>query len=68
MRERDFFHIRRARPGTSGCTTMAETELARLIRWLREEDHPCYVLLPRAVYDEKAATWKLPAPALLAPR
>jgi L,D-peptidoglycan transpeptidase YkuD (ErfK/YbiS/YcfS/YnhG family) len=64
-----FFHIRRgeARP-TSGCTTMAETELARLIRWLREEDHPCYVLLPRAVYDEKAATWKLPAPALFAPR
>jgi len=64
-----FFHIRRgeARP-TSGCTTMAASELVRLIRWLREEDHPCYVLLPRAVYDEKAGAWNLPAPALLAPR
>jgi L,D-peptidoglycan transpeptidase YkuD (ErfK/YbiS/YcfS/YnhG family) len=63
-----FFHIRRgeARP-SSGCTTMAESELVRLIRWLREADHPCYVLLPRAVYEEKAEAWNLPAPALLAP-
>jgi L,D-peptidoglycan transpeptidase YkuD (ErfK/YbiS/YcfS/YnhG family) len=64
-----FFHIRRgeARP-SSGCTTMAESELVRLIRWLRDEDHPCYILLPRAVYEEKAEPWNLPAPALLASR
>lgn len=63
-----FFHIRRgeARP-SSGCTTMAEDALVRLIRWLREEDHPCYVLLPHAIYEEKAGSWNLPPPALLAP-
>jgi L,D-peptidoglycan transpeptidase YkuD (ErfK/YbiS/YcfS/YnhG family) len=63
-----FFHIRRgeARP-TSGCTTMAESALLGLIKWLRAEDHPCYVLLPRAVYEEKAEPWNLPAPTLLAP-
>jgi L,D-peptidoglycan transpeptidase YkuD (ErfK/YbiS/YcfS/YnhG family) len=61
-----FFHIRRgaARP-TTGCTTMAENDLVQLIRWLRAERHPCYVLLPRAVYVQKATTWNLPAPALL---
>ncbi|MDQ3198893.1 MAG: hypothetical protein M3Q46_06850 [Verrucomicrobiota bacterium] len=64
-----FFHIRRgvSRP-TAGCTTMAEKELVRLITWLRAERHPCYALLPRAQYEEKAARWHLPEPALLAPR
>lgn len=57
-----FFHIRRgeARP-TSGCTTMAESVLVSVIRWLRQDAHPCYVLLPRAVYGEKSASWNLPA-------
>ena len=57
-----FFHIRRgvSRP-TSGCTTMAESELVRLITWLRIERHPCYVLLPRTVYEAKADAWNLPA-------
>jgi len=56
-----FFHIRRGpqRP-TSGCTTMAESELVRLIQWLRPERHPCYLLLPRSVYHEKMAAWNLP--------
>jgi L,D-peptidoglycan transpeptidase YkuD (ErfK/YbiS/YcfS/YnhG family) len=63
-----FFHIRRgpARP-TSGCTTMAESDLVQLITWLRGEHHPSYVLLPRAVYGEKAAAWDLPAPGLFGP-
>lgn len=63
-----FFHIRRGevRP-TSGCTTMAEGALLDLIKWLREEKHPCYVLLPRAVYVEKTESWNLPASALPAP-
>ena len=61
-----FFHIRRGenRP-TSGCTTMAEGELARLIRWLRAADHPQYVLLPREEYNRRWQEWGLPDPALL---
>lgn len=61
-----FFHIRRGvqRP-TSGCTTMAEGELVRMIKWLRADRVPCYVLLPVAVYREKAAVWHLPAPELI---
>ncbi len=61
-----FFHIRRGedRP-TSGCTTMAEGELAKLIRWLRAADHPQYVLLPREEYLRKWQEWGLPDPGLL---
>ncbi len=61
-----FFHIRRgaSRP-TAGCTTMAESELVNLIRWLREDRRPCYVLLPQAEYKEKMAAWNLPSPAIL---
>lgn len=56
-----FFHIRRgAQRPTSGCTTMAEGELVRLIQWLRAERHPCYVLLPRRIYWEKMGGWNLP--------
>ena len=57
-----FFHIRRgvARP-TSGCTTMAESNLVSLITWLRADRHPCYVLLPRTVYTAKEQSWNLPA-------
>lgn len=58
-----FFHIRRGRARPSaGCTTMAEVALVRLITWLRADRHPCYVLLPRSVYEEKARAWRLPAP------
>ena len=59
-----FFHIRRgvSRP-TAGCTTMAETDLVRLITWLRGPKHPCYVLLPKAEYEKKYRSWNLPAPA-----
>jgi L,D-peptidoglycan transpeptidase YkuD (ErfK/YbiS/YcfS/YnhG family) len=58
-----FFHIRRgvARP-TTGCTTMAEADLVRLITWLRAARNPCYVLLPRQVYAAKRESWNLPAP------
>ncbi len=59
-----FFHIRRGvtRP-TSGCTTMAEENLVRLIRWLRAGKHPRYVLLPWAEYQKKWREWDLPDPA-----
>jgi L,D-peptidoglycan transpeptidase YkuD (ErfK/YbiS/YcfS/YnhG family) len=58
-----FFHIRRgiSRP-TAGCTTMAESDLVRLITWLRAPKHPCYVLLPKAEYEKKYRSWDLPAP------
>ena len=61
-----FFHIRRGttRP-TTGCTTMAEEDLRKLITWLRAARHPCYALLPREVYAQKARIWDLPAPVLL---
>ncbi len=59
-----FFHIRRGedRP-TSGCTTMAEPDLVGLIRWLRAEDHPAYVLLPAGEYAKHWQEWGLPEPA-----
>src|SRR5450432_450927 len=61
-----FFHIRRVttRP-TTGCTTMAEEDLRKLITWLRAARHPCYALLPREVYAQKARIWDLPALVLL---
>ena len=61
-----FFHIRRGttRP-TSGCTTMAETNLVKLIRWLRADDHPAYALLPQGEYQKKWRAWDLPDPTLL---
>ena len=62
-----FFHIRRTRDGelrpTSGCTTMAESDLANLIRSLRPEDHPHYALLPWGEYQKKWRAWGLPDPA-----
>jgi L,D-peptidoglycan transpeptidase YkuD (ErfK/YbiS/YcfS/YnhG family) len=61
-----FFHIRRGvnRP-TTGCTTMAETDLVHLIKWLRAARHPCYALLPVAEYGKKWEAWKLPSPQKL---
>ena len=56
-----FFHIRRgeSRP-TAGCTTMAESDLVRLIMWLRAPRHPCYLLLPSSEYEKKLRSWNLP--------
>ncbi|MDQ6654683.1 MAG: hypothetical protein M3Y80_02565 [Verrucomicrobiota bacterium] len=64
-----FFHIRRGetRP-TAGCTTMAEADLVRVIKWLRADRNPCYALLPTAEYDSKWQAWNLPAPAAGADR
>jgi len=58
-----FFHIRRGetRP-TSGCTTMAEGNLVRLICWLRADKHPHYALLPWNEYQRKWKDWGLPDP------
>ena len=58
-----FFHIRRGvtRPSV-GCTTMAENDLVRVIKWLKAPARPCYALLPRAEYEKKWQSWKLPPP------
>ncbi len=60
-----FFHIRRGttRP-TAGCTTMAEDNLVRVIKWLRAERQPVYALLPEGEYAEKWQAWDLPKPVL----
>lgn len=67
-----FFHIRRGvnRP-TWGCTSMAESDLVALIRWLRADARPHYVLLPWKEYQGKWADWGLPgaeAVRAIAPR
>jgi L,D-peptidoglycan transpeptidase YkuD (ErfK/YbiS/YcfS/YnhG family) len=61
-----FFHIRRgvSRP-TAGCTTMAESNLVRLITWLRSGRNPCFVLLPNEIYRQKWREWNLPAPEIV---
>jgi L,D-peptidoglycan transpeptidase YkuD (ErfK/YbiS/YcfS/YnhG family) len=58
-----FFHIRRGvNRATTGCTTMAEPELVKMIAWLRAVKHPCYVLLSADEYQEKWSAWNLPPP------
>ena len=56
-----FFHVRRGpdRP-TAGCTSMAVENLEALIRWLKPDAKPCYVLLPEAEYGKLKSAWRLP--------
>lgn len=56
-----FFHVRRGpdRP-SSGCTTMEVGNLERMIRWLRVDKQPYYVLLPQSEYDKLRQSWRLP--------
>ena len=58
-----FFHIRRGpdRP-SAGCTTMAESNLVTLIRWLRAAANPHYICLPRVEYLARWQGWALPDP------
>ena len=45
---------------TTGCTTMAEQELVKMIAWMRASGHPCYALLPADEYEKKWRGWDLP--------
>lgn len=45
---------------TTGCTAMAERSMRRLLGWLKSEDDPIFVLLPRDEYHRLHATWNLP--------
>jgi L,D-peptidoglycan transpeptidase YkuD (ErfK/YbiS/YcfS/YnhG family) len=59
-----FFHIRRGlNRSSAGCTTMAENNLVDMIRWLRANDDPAYVCLPRSEYLARWKEWGLPDPA-----
>jgi L,D-peptidoglycan transpeptidase YkuD (ErfK/YbiS/YcfS/YnhG family) len=58
-----FFHIRRGvNHPTTGCTTMAEPDLVKIVTWLRAARHPCYVLLTTGEYEKKWRAWDLPSP------
>lgn len=58
-----FLHLRRAPHKPSvGCTVMAEPDLVALIRWLRADANPHFVLLPRNEYAAKWKAWGLPSP------
>ncbi|PPV06703.1 hypothetical protein XBLMG947_2275 [Xanthomonas bromi] len=57
-----FAHLWRT-PGqfTAGCTAMAAADMQRLLAWLKPDDHPLFVLLPRAEYARLHTAWQLPA-------
>ena len=56
-----FFHIRRGEDKpTSGCTTMTEANLLKVLQWLVPEAAPHYVVLPKAEYARLQGMWKLP--------
>ena len=62
-----FFHIQRGpNRSSSGCTVMPETSILRIIKWLRKEKNPYYVLLPRDEYIRRWKAWGLPSPSAAA--
>jgi D-alanyl-D-alanine dipeptidase len=61
-----FLHIwRSSATATSGCTALAENDLAALMQWLKPEAGPALVQLPREVYRRVWRQWQLPPPQLL---
>jgi len=58
-----FAHLQGDPPGpTAGCTAMTEERLGALLRWLRADARPRFVLLPAAEAATRAAAWGLPTP------
>jgi L,D-peptidoglycan transpeptidase YkuD (ErfK/YbiS/YcfS/YnhG family) len=47
--------------GTAGCTAMTPESMRDLLGWLKPEDHPVFVLLPRQAYAALRDDWQLPA-------
>lgn len=47
--------------GTTGCTAMTQDTMQRLLAWLKPQEHPVFVLLPRDEYARLRKTWQLPA-------
>ncbi|MGA0586989.1 L,D-transpeptidase family protein [Dyella sp. KRB-257] len=46
--------------GTAGCTAMTPESMRSLLGWLRPEDHPVFVLLPKQAYAAVRDDWQLP--------
>ncbi len=56
-----FFHIWRGpNRHSAGCTTMPQDQILEIIRWLRTDADPHYVLLPAAEYTALEKSWQLP--------
>lgn len=47
--------------GTAGCTAMTPEVMQALLAWLKPEDKPVFVLLPRQSYAQLRDDWQLPA-------
>ncbi|MFM7243342.1 MAG: L,D-transpeptidase [Planctomycetaceae bacterium] len=47
---------------TAGCTALAADDLRELLRWLRADAHPRFVLLPAAEHRRVWQAWNLPSP------
>lgn len=56
-----FLHIwKDRRTPTSGCTAMAEEDLLKLIRWLKPDQTPLLIQLPKDIYNKARPQWNLP--------
>jgi D-alanyl-D-alanine dipeptidase len=56
-----FLHVwRNSATGTAGCTAMSEQDLLRVIGWLDPDRNPLLVQMPRPLYEQLRAQWKLP--------
>lgn len=61
-----FFHIQRGPERRSaGCTVMPESRIVEIVRWLRADQNPRYVLLPKAEYLRSWRKWDLPPPDIV---
>jgi|WetSurMetagenome_2_1015567.scaffolds.fasta_scaffold80796_2 zinc D-Ala-D-Ala dipeptidase len=61
-----FMHLRRpSGEPTYGCTALAEKDLAAIMKWLKPEQRPALVQLPRAAYGRVWREWRLPPDALI---
>ena len=45
---------------TTACTAMADATMDRLLRWLKPDEHPVFVLLPQKQYVRLRQSWRLP--------
>ena len=56
-----FAHLWR-KPGepTAGCTAMPDPVMEEMLAWLQADQHPVFVLLPRAEYERLHHDWQLP--------
>lgn len=46
---------------TAGCTSMEESKMDALLAWLKPEQNPRYLALPKDEYKKKMKVWGLPA-------